>query len=62
MRLRHETRQERIDRLVRPHRWFAWRPVYVGPGRLVWLGWVERCGGFSHIPGMRGWRWAYAPA
>jgi len=62
MRWHHETHQERINRLALPHRWFAWRPVYVGLGDLRWLEWVGRRGAYEGRNANRRWVWAYSPA
>lgn len=37
-----ETWQEREARINEWHRWFAWRPVRVGPHDCRWLEVVER--------------------
>lgn len=37
-----ETRLEKDVRLATFHRWFAWRPVQVGPNDWRWLEVVER--------------------
>lgn len=42
MKFFRETYQQRVHRLMRWHRWFAWYPVRVCEGCLVWLQFVER--------------------
>ncbi len=47
------------------HMWFAWRPVRLSSGTVVWLERIERRGGFDHRKntGRRPpWRWEYRPA
>ncbi len=48
------------------HTWFAWRPVRLNSGTMVWLERVERRGGFDHRKnrplGRVPWRWEYRPA
>jgi hypothetical protein len=34
--------EARILRITTPHRWFAWRPVWLLDGRIAWLQYVER--------------------
>ena len=38
-----ETRADRIDRQMKPHKWFAWRPVRLTEtNRIAWLEFVDR--------------------
>lgn len=37
-----ETTEDRVTRLVTPQIWFAWHPVVIEDGRLVWLQMVLR--------------------
>ncbi|MCW2317111.1 hypothetical protein M2322_002665 [Rhodoblastus acidophilus] len=41
--LSHSQKREKFNAQYRPwHRWFAWYPVWLEDGRLVWLQWVDR--------------------
>lgn len=47
------------------HEWFAWRPVRLNSGTMVWLERIERRGGFDHRKNTDRrppWRWEYRPA
>ena len=53
-----ETQLEKIRRLEKPHRWFAWYPVEVGHHDHRWLEYVERTGKPSaYCDGL--WFWKY---
>jgi len=56
-----ETQLEKIRRLEKPHRWFAWYPVEVGPHDHRWLEYVERtgCRFFRSVKFGIGWYWTY---
>ena len=54
-----ETSFERYKRLTKWHRWFAWRPVEVGPHDCRWLEYVERKGTLCLTKLYSWWRWEY---
>ncbi len=53
----------RIQRRRLWHKWFAWHPVCLSSGIMVWLEQIERRGGFDHRKnrafGNAPWRWEY---
>jgi hypothetical protein len=50
MKWNFESTQERDDRLSRPHRWFAWRPVRLDDsGKIAWLETIWRKKQFIRI-------------
>lgn len=49
---------ERAVELGRWHRWFAWRPVWIGGNEFAWLETVQRRGDWR-ILGR--WDWQYRP-
>lgn len=53
-----ETELEKIRRLEKPHKWFAWYPVEVGPRDHRWLEYVERTGRQS-VLSQGCWFWTY---
>ena len=53
-----ETRLEKVDRLSKPHKWFAWYPVEISAHDYRWLEYVERKGRPSALcEGL--WFWKY---
>jgi len=56
-----ETQLEKIRRLEKPHRWFAWYPVEVGHHDHRWLEYVERTGYqyFTFVEFGFYWCWTY---
>jgi len=56
-----ETQLEKIRRLEKPHRWFAWYPVEVGHHDHRWLEYVERTGYqfFASVEFGIVWTWTY---
>lgn len=59
-----ETRAEMLARKEKWHKWFAWRPVRVGPHDYRWLEFVCRQGHYQvvrcHLS--KGfWTWQYRP-
>jgi hypothetical protein len=53
-----ETELEKISRLEKPHKWFAWYPVEVGPHDHRWLEYVERTG-IQSVLSQGCWFWTY---
>jgi len=55
-----ETHLEKVERLSKPHKWFAWYPVEISAHDYRWLEYVERTG--YHFLGVEfgaGWSWTY---
>lgn len=50
---------EKVQQKKQWHRWFAWRPVRVGPRDCRWLEYVERKGDYMIYPECCGWDWEY---
>jgi hypothetical protein len=53
-----ETKLEKIHRLEKPHKWFAWYPVKVADHDHRWLEYVERIGRQS-VLSEDYWFWSY---
>jgi len=58
-----ETQLEKIERLSKPHKWFAWYPVGISAHDHRWLEYVERTGRqsvlFDFISSQGCWFWTY---
>jgi hypothetical protein len=54
-----ETWQEKEARLGKWHRWFAWRPVYLGPHDCRWLEFIWRRGDRCASWYETWWNWQY---
>ena len=53
-----ESQLEKVERLSKPHKWFAWYPVEVGPHDHRWLEYVERTCRQSTLS-VDFWFWTY---
>ena len=53
--------EEKHEATKQWHRWFAWRPVRVGPRDCRWLEYVDRKGKWSDSfhPMLAGWLYQY---
>lgn len=49
----------RHERLIVPHRWFAWRPVKVADGDCRWLEYIERQRIFGWVMFGKDWYMSY---
>jgi len=57
-----ETRLEKVDRLSKPHKWFAWYPVEISAHDYRWIEYVERTGRPSALcDGLYFWRYKAIP-
>lgn len=64
-----ESREARIERLGKWHRWFAWHPIKIGESEGLWLETVWRRGehylgvhlDFSGPMPVDDYRWSYRP-
>ena len=56
-----ETHSEKVERLSKPHKWFAWYPVEISAHDYRWLEYVERKGKFYLFSGgiQSWWIWTY---
>lgn len=54
--------QKRAYRRFQWRRWFAWRPVSIGPHRYAWLQFVERKGYTWSLWYEQGISWKYREA
>jgi len=57
-----ETHLEKVERLSKPHKWFAWYPVEISAHDYRWLEYVERTGKPSaYCDGLWFWRYKAIP-
>jgi len=49
MKWQSETYEQKIERLEKPHKWFAWYPVQFNDGTRVWLEYVTRQLSYVHM-------------